>query len=435
MCRFLIGLILATCCIRAGEITSPLQQDKTPFPETASKKGLQVQMVDDALALGVKHAALNFNLAGMIDLAAQSNSIPWTSKGKSYHFRRGYIEQIDSQVKKLSDEGIVVSLILLYYRSGNAELDRIMLHPKYDPACPNNLSAFNTTNEESARHFSACVEFLGHRYSGSNPGHGRVWNYILGNEVNSHWFWANMGRVSMEEFAEDYLRTLRLCHTAIRSASANARVYVSLEHHWNIRYPGGDEKQTFAGRPFLEYLARRSREQGDFDWHIAFHPYPEDLFECRTWNDKSATFSPDTARITFKNLEMLPKFLAQPGMLYNHKPRRIILSEQGFHSPEKADGELLQAAAYAYAYYKTANLPEIDSFILHRHVDHGHEGGLNLGLWTRNKEGRSPAEPSKKKLIYEVFLKADTAEWREAFEFALPVIEIASWEELLKKKD
>ena len=33
------------------------------YPATASKKGLQVEMVDDALALGVKHAALNFNLS------------------------------------------------------------------------------------------------------------------------------------------------------------------------------------------------------------------------------------------------------------------------------------------------------------------------------------------------------------------------------------
>lgn len=404
--------------------------DHTPFPQPASKKGLQVQMVEDAIALGVKHAALNFNLAQMIDLISETNSFPWTSGEKLYHFKRGYLDHIDRQVHQLSGQGIVVSLILLYYKSGNSDLDRIMLHPNYDPASPNSLSAFNTTNPQSTALFQACIEFLADRYSGKNANSRRVWNYILGNEVNSHWFWSNMGRVSMPEFAEDYLRALRIAHAAVRKSSAHARVYVSLEHHWNIRYPGGDDKQAFAARPFLEFLARRSREQGDFDWHVAFHPYPEDLFECRTWNDKSATLSPATPRITFKNLELLPRFLSSEQMLYKGQPRRIILSEQGFHSRESPDGELLQAAAYCYAYYKTAKLDGIDSFILHRHVDHGHEGGLNLGLWTRHKQSRSPADPLKPKLIYDVFKKADAPDWEKTFSFALPVIGIQTWSEL-----
>ena len=50
---------------------------------------------------------------------------------------------------------------------------------------------------------------------------------------------------------------------------------------------------------------------GDVDWNVAFHPYPENLFEPRTWLDQSATASDDTPRITFKNIELLPRFLAQ----------------------------------------------------------------------------------------------------------------------------
>ena len=106
---------------------------------------------------------------------------------------------------------------------------------------------------------------------------GRVANWIVGNEVNSHWFWANMGRVTMEAFADDYLGTVRLAHDAIRAQDASARIYVSLEHHWNIRYPGGDEGQAFAGRPFLDYFHRRGVAGGDFEWHVALSdPLPED---------------------------------------------------------------------------------------------------------------------------------------------------------------
>ena len=34
-------------------------QDRTPFTEPGSKKGIQVQMTSDALALGIRHATLN----------------------------------------------------------------------------------------------------------------------------------------------------------------------------------------------------------------------------------------------------------------------------------------------------------------------------------------------------------------------------------------
>ena len=402
-------------------VLSPHARDTSPYPAPSSKKGLQVQMVDDALALGISHAALNVNFAQLIDPSDLSKP------------NNRYLEHLDRQVKPLSDAGVVVSLILLNYRSGNEALDKLMLHPKYDPSAPNKLSAFNITTPENAAAFTACVEFLAQRYSPAESKHGRVWHYIVGNEVNSHWFWYNMGHVGMEELADNYLAAVRATHTAVRKHSAHARVFISLEHHWNIRYPGGDDKQAFAGRPFVEYFARKARapeQGGDFDWHIAFHPYPENLFECRAWNDKSATHSAETPRITFKNIEQLTEFSRRAELLYEGKPRRIILSEQGFHSPETAEGQILQAAAYAYAYQKIRKLEGIDSFILHRHVDHGHERGLNLALWTRNKQSRNPAEPLAKKHIYEVFKAADTPKWEEAFQFALPVIGIKNWNEI-----
>src|ERR1051325_12225812 len=131
---------------------------------------------------------------------------------------------------------------------------------------------------------------------------------------------------------------MRLIHCAVRKESSWARVYLSLEHHWNVRYAAGDERQSFPGRAFLDYFAKRAKGGGDFAWHVAFHPYPENLFEPRFWNDKSATFEENTPRITFKNLEMLTKFLAKPELLDDGKPRRVILSEQGFHSKPGEEG-------------------------------------------------------------------------------------------------
>jgi hypothetical protein len=250
----------------------------------------------------------------------------------------------------------------------------------------------------------------------------------MGNEVNSHWWWANMGRASMEEFADDYLRTVRLADTAIRKESSWARVYLSLEHHWNIRYAAGDDQQAFPGRAFLDYFARRAREGGDFDWNLAFHPYPENLFEPRFWNDKTATTNVlTTPRITFKNIELLPAYLRRPELLFHGEPRRIILSEQGFHTPSGTNGELIQAAAFCYAYKKIERLDGIDAFILHRQVDNAHEGGLLLGLRS-NQPKDGELHPRKK--IYDCFRDADTPEWEKAFAFALPIVGLESWNDI-----
>lgn len=193
---------------------------------------------------------------------------------------------------------------------------------------PNQLGNFNSVTDDGRRWLAATLEFCAERWSRTDRKYGRGAGYIMGNEVNSHWWWANMGRVRMEEFADDYLRTVRLAHTAIRKQSSWARVYISLEHHWNIRYSAGDEWQAFPGRTFLDYFARRAKEGGDFDWHVAFHPYPENLFEPGFWKDKTATTNVlTTPRITFKNIELLPAYLRRAELLFQGQPRRIILSE------------------------------------------------------------------------------------------------------------
>jgi hypothetical protein len=397
-----------------------------PYPAAASKKGLQVEIVEDALALGVKHAALNFNLSQLIDPKGDTNNLTWTRAGETFHFKRAYVESMDRRIKTLSDAGVVVTLIVLTYQSRDAEVNRLMIHPRRITNAPNRLGNFNTVTDEGWRWLAATMEFCAARWSGADAPHGRVAGYIMGNEVNSHWWWANMGRVTMEEFAEDYLRTVKLANESVRKQSSYARVYISLEHHWNIRYPAGDARQSFPGRAFVDYFAKRAKEMGDFDWHVAFHPYPENLFEPRFWKDKSATTNVlTTPRITFKNIELLPEYLRREELLYNGKPRRIILSEQGFHTPKGTNGEIIQATAYCYAYKKIEKLDGIDAFILHRHVDNAQEGGLLLGLRSLTPNA-TEARPKKK--IYECFRAADTPEWERAFEFALPILGLKNWD-------
>lgn len=419
--RFVFRLMLLSALVFSAAAASKYNE---PFPHAASKKGLQVDMIDDAIALGVKHAALNFDLCRLIDPAGDTNNPSYVLNGKIYHFRRQYLDWTDHRIKALSDHGILIYMIVLAYESGDPQINRILLHPNASTNLPNGIAAFNTVTQQGRDWFQASLEFVSERWSRPDQKFGRTVGYIIGNEVNSHWAWYNEGPVSMEQFAEDYLRTMRIAHDAVRKESSWARVYISLDHHWNIHYAGLNDHESFAGRPFLEYFARRAKEDGDFDWHLAFHPYPENLGEPRFWNDKTATTNENTPRITFKNLQMLTGFMSRAEMRYRGKSRSIILSEQGFHTPDGPDGQKIQAAAFCYAYKKIEQLKGIDAFILHRHIDNANEGGLLLGV-----RGMTPkdGDPHPKKLIYDCFRAADTPEWQKSFEFALPIVGLKNW--------
>lgn len=401
------------------------QNDKTmTFPVATSKKGLQVEIPDDAVELGVKHAVFNFNLTSLFATDDSPSNPSWTHHGRRYSFSRSYLEKQDADIKRLSDSGALVYLVVLVYRSKGSRENDFLLHPDYEADAPNHLSAFNTVTPEGREALAAAMGFMADRWSGSKSSHGRVAGYIMGNEVNSHWWWSNRGETTLGNFVDGYVDAIKLASDAVRTASAWARVYVSLDHHWTIRHSKNNPLRSFGGRKFLERFSAVAKDRGNPEWHLAYHPYPEDLFNPRFWEDESATSQPNSPRVTFNNLAVLTAFMRQPEIQFAGQTRSIILSEQGFHTRAGPEGERLQAAAYCYAYRKVATNDEIDAFILHRHVDHPREGGLNLGLRKYDPDNR---RSGAKKYIYDVFRSADREEWRQSFEFALPVVGLKNW--------
>ena len=137
-----VHVVLAVALASAAKTVAARYAE--PYPVAASKKGLQVQMVDDALTLGVKHAALNFNLAELIDPRGDTNNPGWQSDGREYHFKRGHLEGLDRRIKALSVHGVVVTLIVLTYQSGDPMVNGILIHPRCVTNAPNQLGNFNT---------------------------------------------------------------------------------------------------------------------------------------------------------------------------------------------------------------------------------------------------------------------------------------------------
>ena len=70
---------------------------------------------------------------------------------------------------------------------------------------------------------------------------------------------------------------------------------------------------------------------------------------------------------------------------------------------------MLQAAAFAYAYYIADSNLYIDSFILSRQVDAPSElrSSLAFGLWTTSSITDANIQPAQKKYIWEVFKNID----------------------------
>jgi len=405
--------------------------DRTPYPTTPSAKGLQVQMVPDALELGIHHANLNIRLNALLapDKEAKPGQLTASADGFTFAINQNYVGSLDRQIKPMSDQGVVVTLIVTTSRSPDERIRKLTIHPKADPSKGITMAS-DTVTPEGRACYKALTDFIARRWSAADAPHGRVWGWIISNEVNSHHEWHQMGPASVEEVAAQYEDQSRLAWESLRRHSANARIYLSLEHHWTAK-GHKDPLQACPGRTLLELFAKRARERGDFDWNLAFHPYPSNLRDPRTWLDK-VSFNDDTPKVTFKNLEVLTKKLATAEMLYAGKPRRLSFTEQGFDLPRRPEGLAEQTAAYAYAWEKVVRLGDsVDAFHYHRHVDHSLENGLRFGLWS-NKPG-TIAEPDQKRPIWHLLKAANTPEWKAAAEPYLKTCGLKSWDELNPK--
>lgn len=419
------ALTVCICLTNRSQADEEERIDHTPFPKPASIKGLQVQMVDDAIALGIQHAGINFAINGLYAKSDAPNGLDWTSEGKYFRFNRAYVEALDRQIKPLSDAGIVVYAILIAYPTGVPEIDQVVIHPDADSDRKYTVGAFNIETPEGRAWFQAAMEFLADRYCRRDTEHGRVWGWIVGNEVNSHFLWHNRGPCSLDELADGYERMVRITHNSIRRVSDHTRVYLSFDHYWTASHLPSQPQKSVPGRSLLEAFAAVANLRGDFEWHVAWHPYHSNLFATDLWEDQQAPEIADAPKVTFRNLSILAARLEKPDMHWHGKPRRIILSEQGFHSDGSTEGARKQAAAFAYAWTQANRIPNIDAFIYHRHVDHAHEGGLNLGLWT--KKPGTISNPGDKKPIYDLFIKAATDEWNQAADAYLPTAGLTAW--------
>lgn len=405
-------------------ITNPeaIAKYSSVYQQPSSKKGLLVDPnklsgseLDD---LGVKQAAYNIPVARLLGPSTSSAypTIYYTYNGRTYAFNGQVIAEYDIVFGTLTAKGICTTAIILNnYSSSYIQL----IHPNARSGGSAPYYMFNGAEESGVEYMAAIATFLAERYSGSS--HGRISNWVIANEINARKEWNYYAQTDLAAYVEEYAKGFRVFYTAIKSVSSSARVYMPIDQQWDRNLKNNT---NYDGRDVLDEFNRNIKEKGDIDWGLAQHPYNVPLTEPRIWKStKYVTHSAGTSFITMANIEVLTDYMQQEEFLNEQgEVRSIILSEQGYTS---TSGEALQAAAFAYAYYKVEANPYIDGFLLNRETDAAEEVAQGLAFGLNNSGGGH-------KQIYNVFKYIDTADHAKYTDFAKDIIGISSWSEILR---
>ena len=394
------------------------------FPSTVKGMGgisWQPGYMYDLNSLGVKSITINQLLHALISLTPTSTVHVYN--GKSYYINMAPVDRLDDLLGFCNDNDIVASIILLVTRNLTGEAKEIWVHPDSDNGP---YSMANVTSPLGLEYYTAVIDYLARRYSWPDRRYGRITNWIVHNEVDAGYYWTNAGVKPAVLYADLYMKSMKAVYYTARKYNPSARVFASITHHWNY------SKKYFRPREFLEYMLDITEKEGDFEWGLAYHPYPRQLTKPKTWNDADVDWTDSTDYITPKNLEVIDAWIRQERTLYlDKKVRPLMFSEQGINSPDYSAANMdLQAAGIAYFWKKMERLPSLEAFQYHRWVDHTAEGanGLLCGVW-KNTSG-VPISFDGKKTAWFTYRDAGTANQDASFAFALPIIGISSWEEI-----
>lgn len=381
--------------------------------------------LEDLDELGATSATVNIWFSKFMFTKPAADRVEHVYNGKSWYFRAKDVTLFDSTFRTTARKGIVTAAILLVDKAESCpdkEIGRLLQHPDMDPA--GIYSMPNMTNPASVECYAAALDFLASRYSRADKKYGRCNHWIMHNEVDAGWEWTNMGEKTATIFMDTYIKSMRMCYAIARSYNPNSEVFVTLTHYWAWT----SHPRFYPSKALMEILNQYTRAEGDFQWAMAHHPYPQSLMEPKTWLDKQVDFTFNSPLITFANLEVLNAWIKLPEVLYKGKIKRTLwLSENGTNSRTYSDQDLTeQAAGFAYTWKKMKKLDGIDGFQWHNWYDNRGEGGLRIGL---RRFPDDEKDPGGAKPVWYVFKAADTPEENAVFDQYKETIGIKDWKE------
>lgn len=404
-----------------------------PAVELTSKKGLggwhlsrSEKTRNDLQDLGVTAVTININaLHNFVSIQQKPGWFPFEWQGQTYFANPHRLDIIDRTLLEAQQHNLMVSAVLLVTNPKGAESDTATLLANPEADLQGIFAMPNVTSEESLQYYGAILKLMAERWTRPDGRYGRIHHWIMHNEVDFGWVWTNAGRKSDVQFMSLYQRSMRLADLIVRQYDPNARVWISLTHHW----ASTGNSDGYGSKRMLELLLKFCQAEGDFPWAVAYHPYPQNLRDPRTWKDEQAAFHFDTYKITPNNIEVLDAWMKLPEMKYRGEVRPVHLSENGFNSPDYSEAALRdQAAGMALAWKKIERLSSIKMWHYHNWIDNRHEGGLRIGL---RKFPDHKEDPYGKKPIWHLYEALGTDRESKVLGPYLPVIGVSSWDELV----
>lgn len=215
------------------------------------------------------------------------------------------LEGYDATFREAAWHQAMVSAILLVANPAKSAdpLIKRLGHP--DAVREGTFAMPNVTSEEGIGLYGAILQLMSERWSRPDGTFGRVHHWIMHNEVDAGWVWTNAGEKPAMVYMDLYQRSMRLMELITSQHDPHARPFITLTHHW--AEPG--EKRWYGSKRMIELLLAFTKAEGDFPWALAHHPYPQNLFNPRAWEDQQAIFDFNSKKITPKNLEVLDAYM------------------------------------------------------------------------------------------------------------------------------
>ncbi len=351
-------------------VAKNLPELKAPHQKGLGGIPLITSQDHEIFELGISHATVNFVVDALLSHQPRPGNEKIMFEGKPYYLNRNFLKQREMTVENLCEKNIIVTAILLVGNHGNS----IMTHPEAEArgifAMP------NLKQGAGADLYRAALHVIGNHF---NQPKKRIVNWVIHNEIDQAGTWTNMGDQPLARYLETYHRSARLVYQTMRLHDPNARVFISLTHHWAKRSLG---KGAYTVSEMVSLFNEMGAAEGDYEWGVAYHPYPQNLRDPDHWNDKDVLTTFDTPYITPKNFEVLTAYLEQEHFLYDGKSRGILFSEQGWNSPTLSiEDQSRQVAGMIEFFKRLPQYPAIEAFHLHRYHDMpDEEGGLRLGI-------------------------------------------------------
>lgn len=405
-----------------------LAENTEAYPSFSSKKGLQIELLSDAQELGVAHTIIDVAINEYLTDETAEDALSYLYGNKTYYIHQQALDLLDHRIKVLSDAGvhIYLDLVLSTPTAGqSAALDCLYAAELSESA---RLYGINVYDSTASQYLESFVAFLAKRYTAENGAYGFAGSFLFGYDVNSNRNWNYMGAAALEDYLNVYIAGFRIVDTALRSVYAEGRTYLPLANNFNAARPliaaASDATLDYSARDFLDLFAAKINAAGAIPWRVAISASASDPEYLDIRTDEYITNDQNTPYLSVENIDVLCTYLSQSPFLYQGTQFPIFIKEFGLSAdPTQQEDVIMQAAIYAYAYYKVEFQTQIEAMIYYRHIDHSEDGYRYYGLWTSDAD----ANPDTQKPLYRVFKYIDTSQSTTVTAFALSPLGYASW--------